>query len=74
MKKKLIIVFSVVLAICWGGRFYIINKDVDAPIVQVFAKGEQVAVEKDFFDYAEESMDGYTVTVLDAELLSVHDF
>lgn len=74
MKKKLIIIFMVVLAICWGGRFYILNKNVDVPIVQVFAKGEQVAVEKDFFDYAKESMDGYTVTVLDAELLSVQDF
>ena len=74
MKKILIIAVIIILAIGWGLRFYVVNKDVDAPIVQIFPKGEEVLVEKDFFNYADEDMDGYAVTVLDAELFSVADF
>lgn len=74
MKKILIIAVAVVLAVGWGIRFYTVNKDVDKPIVQVFSKGEEVPIGQDFFDYANEDMDGYTVTVLGAELLSVQDF
>ena len=74
MKKILIIAVIIILAVGWGFRFYVVNKDVDAPIVQIFPKGEEVPVEKDFFNYADEDMDGYTVTVLDAELFSVADF
>lgn len=72
MKKILVIV--VVLLVGWGVRFYAVNRDVDIPIVQVFPKGEEVPVGKDFFGYADEDMDGYTVTVLDAELFSAADF
>ena len=74
MKKILIIVIAAVLAVGWGLRFYTVNKDVDAPIVQIFPKGEEVPIEKDFFNYADEEMDGYTVTVLGAELMTAKDF
>ncbi len=66
MKKILVLAAVLVLAALWGIRFYVVNQDVDLPVVQVFPKGETVALEKDFFNYADENMDGYTVTVLDA--------
>lgn len=74
MKKILIILAALVLSIGWGIRFYTVNKDVDAPVIQVYSKGEEVPIGEDFFNYASEDMDGYTVTVLDAELLPVGDF
>lgn len=74
MKKILIICIVVIAAVGWGVRFYTVNKDVDVPVVQIFPKGEEVPVGKDFFNYADEDMDGYTVTVLDAELFPVEDF
>lgn len=73
--KKLLIIFAIlILSIGWGIRFYIVNKDVDAPVIQVYSKGKEVPIGKDFFNYASEDMDGYTVTVLGAELLPVDDF
>lgn len=74
MKKILIIAVAAVLVIGWGIRFYIVNKDIDVPVVQIFSKGEEVSVGKDFFSYGDEDMDGYTVTVLGAEILSVQEF
>jgi hypothetical protein len=74
VKWIVIISVAVVLVVACGVRFYFVNKDVDKPIIQVFEKGEQVGVEKDFFDSSDENGDGYTFTVLDAELLPLDDF
>ncbi|MDE7422617.1 MAG: DUF5028 domain-containing protein [Lachnospiraceae bacterium] len=74
MKKILLISLNIILILVWGVRFYLVNQDIDIPIVQVFPKGIEVPVEKDFFINSDEDMDGYTITVLDAELLSVEDF
>lgn len=75
MKKIWIIIAGVlILSAAWGIRFYSVNKDVDSPVIQMYEKGEEVPIEEDFFDYASEDMDGYTITVLDAELLPVGEF
>lgn len=75
MKKIWIIIAGLlVLSAAWGIRFYSVNKDVDSPVIQVYEKGEEVPIGEDFFNYADEGMDGYTITVLDAELLPVGDF
>ncbi|NCE98232.1 DUF5028 domain-containing protein [Emergencia sp. 1XD21-10] len=74
MKKVVIVLLAVVLAIGGGLRVYTVNRSVDIPVIQMFSKGEEVPVGKDFFSYADEDMDGYIVTVLDAELLSATDF
>ena len=74
MKKIIAICVAILLATGWGIRFYFVNKDVNKPIIQVFQKGTEVPVGKDFFDRSDEDMDGYTVTVLDAELMSLDDF
>lgn len=73
--KKIVIIFLTIVLICaWSAGFYLVNRDIDLPVVQVFPKGEKVPVEKDFFVYSDEGMDGYNVTVLDAKLVSVEDF
>lgn len=74
MKKILPISLIAILILAWGVRFYLLNQDIDTPIVQIFQRGTEVPVEKDFFIDSDEDMDGYTVTVLDAELVSVEDF
>ncbi|MCL2083305.1 MAG: DUF5028 domain-containing protein [Oscillospiraceae bacterium] len=74
MKKVLIIALIAGLAVAWGIRFYFVNQNIDIPTVQVFRKGIEVPLEKDFFDSSDEDMNGYTVTVLDAELMPVEDF
>jgi len=74
MKKILLITLAACLTVAWSVRFYFVNQSIDAPVVQVFPKGVEVPVEKDFFISSDEDMDGYTVTVLDAELLPVKDF
>ena len=74
MKKRLLILLVVTLTATWGVRFYIVNKDINPPIIQVFQKGVEVPIEKDFFYYSSEDMDGYTVTVLDADLVPVEEF
>ena len=49
MKKKILILLVIALTITWGVRFYIVNKDVDPPIIQVFQKGVEVPIGEDFF-------------------------
>lgn len=74
MKKILLISLMAILIFAWGIRFYLVNQDIDIPIVQVFPKGTEVPIENDFFIGSDEDIDGYTVTVWDAELVSVEDF
>lgn len=62
------------LAIGWTAGFFMVNRDVSLPVVQTFPKGEAVAVGEDFFSYGDEEMDGYLITVLDAELLPAAAF
>lgn len=74
MKKIMLVSLVTVLIAAWGVRFYFVNQNIDTPIVQVFPKGTEVPMEKDFFYDATEDMDGYTVEVLGAELLTLEDF
>lgn len=74
MKKLMLVFFAVVLVAAWGVRFYLVNQNIDLPVAQVFPKGMQVPIEKDFFFDATEDMDGYTVKVLGAELLTIEEF
>lgn len=61
---------AAVLAVAWGVRFYTVNANSRAPIVQVYAKGQMVPVGKDYFNSSDEKMDGYAVKVERAELVS----
>lgn len=74
MKKRIFILLVIALTATWGVRFYMVNKDIEPPIIQVFAKGVEVPIGKDFFYSSDEEMDGYTVTVLDADLVPAEEF
>lgn len=74
MRKILPAAMLVILTALWGAGFHAVNQNVDLPVIQVFPKGEEAALEQDFFNYAEEEMDGYTVTVLDAEVQTAEKF
>ena len=73
-RRIAILTLAVVLAAGWAVRFHAVNTELELPEIQVFRSGEEVPVGKDFFDYADEDMDGYTITVLGAELSPVQDF
>jgi len=74
MRKILPAAMLVILTALWGAGFHAVNQNVDLPVIQVFPKGEEAALEQDFFNYADEEMDGYTVTVLDAEVQTAEKF
>lgn len=74
IKRKILIAAAILLSAGWGVRFSMVNKDVDIPVVQIYERGAAAPIETDFFDYGDEGMDGYSVTVLDAELLSAEAF
>lgn len=74
MKRTIIIVLTILLAAGWGVRFYWLNKSADKLNIQTFKRGTTVPVGKDFFDVADEDMDGYTVKVLDASILTSEKF
>lgn len=74
MKKIVISLLSIVLLIGVGVRIWYVNKDVDLPPVHTFKIGEEVAIEQNIFLDDFENMDGYTVTVNDAKILSYEEF
>jgi hypothetical protein len=74
MKKAAVLAIVIVLAAAWGARFYFVNSNAQKSITQVFEKGTEVPVGRDFFDRSDEDMDGYTVTILDAELIPTRDY
>lgn len=74
MKKILIGLLSIVLIIFVGIRIWYVNQDVDIPPLHTFNMGEEVAIEKDKFLDEYENMDGYTVTVNNAEIISYEAF
>ncbi len=74
MKKIAAIVIAVCLAAGWGIRVYHVNRNLKKSVVKVYDKGQVVPIGKDFFDKSTEDMDGYTVKVLDSELVSSKDF
>ena len=76
MKKKIWIRLGILLVLVAGFavRFCIVNHDVDVPEVLTYEKGEEVPLEKDFFYYSSEDMEGYSIQVLDSALYSVDEF
>ena len=74
MKKKIIILSILVFVILWGVRFSAVNRNVDKAETILYPRGEIVPVGEDYFDYASEHMEGYTVQVLGAELVTAEEF
>lgn len=74
MKKVLVGLVSFILLAVVGVRIWYVNKDIDLPPVHTFKMGEEVAIEKDIFLDDVENMDGYTITVNSAEIISYEEF
>lgn len=74
MRRILLGVLSLILIIALSVRIWQVNKDVDIPPVHTYKVGEEVEIgENIFLDYTEQ-MDGYTVTVNSAEIISYADY
>lgn len=74
MKKILIALLCTTLLVGISVRIWYVNKDIDLPPVLKFEMGEEVAIERDIFLDDYENMDGYTVTVKNAEIVSYENF
>ncbi|HIT90007.1 MAG TPA: DUF5028 domain-containing protein [Candidatus Merdenecus merdavium] len=74
MRKKLILMISVLVMIILVVRIYIVNKDVKKPLEIVYEKGEVVPFDGDFTESSEDRIEGYTIQVLDSELLTLEEF
>lgn len=55
-------------------RVYSINREAKVPEKKYFPMNECVEFGKDFYKSAEEMIDGYTIEVLDSEVLKMEDF
>lgn len=74
MKKILVVLLCFALFVGIGIRIWTINKDVNLPPVHTFEMGEEVAIEQNIFLDGFENMEGYTVTVKNAEIVSYDEF
>lgn len=74
MKKMIFGVLSLLLLVGLGFRIWYVNKDIDLPPVHTFKMGEEIALGENIFLDDFENMDGYTVTVNNAEILSYEEF
>ena len=74
MKKFVLPAVIFLSALGWAVRVYSVNADLDLPQKIVYPIGEIVPIENDYFDYAFEDMDGYSVQVLRSELVGAKEF
>lgn len=73
--RKIITLLSLIfLIVICGVRIYYVNTRPIYPINKVYAKNTEVDIENDFFDSAKEKMNGYSIEVLDTEIISISDF
>ncbi len=76
MKKRRIIflLIGVCLICLFAIRVYFVNRDVPSQVVKEYAKGETVPFGNDYTTSSEQIIDGYTIKILDSEILSVSNF
>ena len=74
MKKYIWPVVIGLLVLGWALRVCSVNSDLNLPEKIVYPFGETVPIEKDYFDYESEDMDGYSVRVLGSELMTAEEF
>lgn len=75
MKHKIIVIaLSIITVISYVARVVYININSFAPEVTAYSLGNEVPIENDFFDSSSEKMNGYSVIVLDTEMVSIDKF
>lgn len=73
-RKRIAVTVAIALSILFGIRVYMVNRDIQLPAVQTYHKGEVVPFGEDFTNSSEDNSNGYTIRVVDYELLSSDDF
>lgn len=73
-KKAIAAVLIAASAAGCGLRINNVNSSAGYPVLQEYAIGEEVPMEKDFFDTLDDTADGYSITVTDKELLTREQF
>lgn len=74
MKRIILLVITIILIGGIGFRIWNINQAVELTPVHTYAIGEEVIIGKNIFLDDYENMEGYTVTVNHAEVLSYDEF
>jgi hypothetical protein len=75
MKKIIILSVTLAVLIGCGIRIYYVNSTAEKPVIEIYAKGENVEIGENFFDRkSNEIMDGYTVKVLDSRIVDADEY
>lgn len=75
MKKKISIVFVCILIFCvWAFNIYRVNSTAERVPVKVHSMEQWVEYSDNFYDKATENRNGYSVKVVDAEVIEFDDF
>ena len=75
MKKKISIVVLCILIFCvWAFNIYRVNSTVERVPVKVHSMEQWVEYGDNFYDKATENRNGYSVKVVDAEVIAFDDF
>lgn len=76
MKKSsiFVLVLLIIASILYACRVYDVNRPISLPIEYAFPMNSDVPIEDDYFDCIVENMEGYSVEINDAYLLSIDEF
>lgn len=75
MKKKIVILsFIGLLLAVWAFAVWNINATAEKPIVETYSMQDTVAYGKNYFRRSDNIIDGYTVTVLSAEIVPYEEY
>lgn len=75
MKHRMIkILVAGFFIMIFGIRVYCVNSQTRYPINKNYAKDEEVEIENNFFDNNREKMNGYSVSVVNTELITIEGF
>jgi len=74
-KRRNILLFISLCLICsFAIRVYFVNRDVSKPPMKEYKKGEIVTFDEEYSVDNRKISEGYTIQILDSEILSVEDF
>lgn len=74
MKRSIFVIGGVLVIAFVIVRIWNVNQAIDIPPIHIFNMKEEVAIERDKFLDDYENMDGYTVTVKEAEIIPYDEY
>lgn len=73
-KKKIAVIFTVLcLAAAASVRIYMVNTGIPLPVTEIYKPGDIVSFDDNFMDSSEDGSKGYTLQVLDSEIIPVKE-